>query len=137
MLFSFEGGFPMLAIEGHRINSGKIDIVYAAYVDIDHVGIGSRYVKRMNAAGAAKRMLGHVSVEGISGQMIATVEYLELVCRDNHVQQTLHRAHRAIADGDARKIASHAKTYAAAMTPAFVCMNHESPQLVDNSAVSE
>jgi hypothetical protein len=37
--------------------------------------------------------------------MIATAEQFEFVGGDNHVQQALHCAHRAIADGDARKIA--------------------------------
>jgi len=130
MFLGFEGGFPMFAIEGHWIDRCKVNIVYAAHIDVDHVGIRSRYVERMNAADAAKRMLGHVSVEGVSRQMLAAAEYFELVGGHDHVQQAFHCAHRAIADGDPRKVASRAKTYRTAMTPALVGLNHERPRFL-------
>ena len=65
-----------------KVAEGKrrhIHIVQATHIHVDLIGIGARNIKRMNAAGGAKSVLGDASVEPIRRQRVLATEELERI----------------------------------------------------------
>src|SRR5262249_8179650 len=105
----------MLSIKLMRLYRTDIHVVQTADVDVDLIRIGARYVKSMDAAGRAERVLGGTGVELIRRQCIRAARELELLRPYNQMQKALLGADRAIALGHARKVGGDAETHASAM----------------------
>src|SRR5262249_18300331 len=71
------GRLPVAAVERFRRERGEVDVVEAARVDVDLVGIGARHVERMHAAVPAEGVLGGAGVELVGGEIVLAAEELE------------------------------------------------------------
>src|SRR6202043_2236587 len=107
--------FPVAAIEMANGECCEIDTVKATHIDIDLVGIGTRNVKRMNAARSAKSVLRDSGIESIGCQRILPADQLECFQRHDEMQKAFFATDRAIALGHPRQVRRHAKPHAAAM----------------------
>ena len=76
-----------------------IDTVKAARIDIDLIGVGTRNIKRMNAASGAKSVLRDTGIESIGRQRILAADQLERFRRHDEMKKTFFAADRAIALG--------------------------------------
>src|SRR5262249_38286586 len=119
--------FPVLAVEVSQREGGEIDIVQAAHVDVDLVGVGTRHVERMNATHPAEGVLGGLGVEDVSGEIVLPAQQLEPFGWHDQVQDALLGADGAIAFRDLCKLGGDAKAHPAAMATAFHRPYHRSP----------
>jgi len=120
----------MLPVKRPHRKRRQVNIVKATHVHVDLVGVGARYIEGMDAAVAAKRVLGDAGVECVGGQIVLAAHELELLRRHDQMQEAFLCAHRAIAISDAVKFRRHAKTHAAAVAAAlhgFHAAIHDDP----------
>src|SRR5262245_8853508 len=110
--------FPVPSIELLRRDRGRIDIVEATDIDVDLVRIRARDVERMYPAVAAERVLGHLGVELVGGQIVLAADELEQLPRHDQMQEALLAADRAVALGHTRKVGGDAKAHATTMASA-------------------
>src|SRR5258708_30636366 len=111
---------PVFSIERFRRDGGEVDVVEAARIDVDLVGIGARHIERMDAAVPAEHVLRGPGIELVDRQITLAAEQLELLRRHDQVQNSFFGADRAIAFGHGREIRGNAVTPTATMTPAFL-----------------
>src|SRR5579864_7718857 len=81
--------FPIASVEMVQLESGEIDTIETANVDVDLIRIGARNVERMDAASRAEGVLGRAGVELISRQRILAAEQFERVRHHDEVQKAL------------------------------------------------
>ncbi len=122
--------FPMTAVETTDGQRSDIDPVETAHVDINLIGVGARNVKRMNAAGGAKRVLGDAGIKPVCGQRLFAAQKFERLRRHDEMQKSFFGADRTIAFGHARQIRGHTKAHASAMAPAFVGLQREASRVM-------
>src|SRR5205807_8384622 len=92
-----------------------IDAVKATHIDVDLIGIGTRNVKRMNAASSAKSVLRDTGIKSIGRQRILAADQLECFRRHDEMKKAFFAADRTIALGHPRQIRRYAKPDATAM----------------------
>jgi hypothetical protein len=109
----------MLPVEGVQPDLCQVDVVEAANVDAELVGVGSRHIEGVNAAMAAEFVLGGQRVELVGGELVLAAQQLEMFRRDDEMQKTLLGADRAVALGDMRQVGGDAKSNPPAMAAAF------------------
>src|ERR1044071_4296322 len=112
--------FPVLPIKAGGADLVEVHAVETAYVDVDLLGIGARYVEGMNPAVPAKTMLRHAGVESVGRKLIRSRQQLEALAGHDQVQDPLLRADRAVALAHAVEARGHPKAYPAAVAAAFV-----------------
>jgi hypothetical protein len=59
---------PIPSIKFHQLYLGR-HLVETVDVDVHAIGIGTRYIKRLNATGLAKKVFGYSAVESVSRQI--------------------------------------------------------------------
>ena len=64
---------PMPTVESGDRNFPDRRIVQATYVDTVTIGVGSRNVKRFNAAYFAKQVFGHARIECVARKMLSAL----------------------------------------------------------------
>src|SRR5690349_897657 len=102
-----------------------IHVVQTTHIHVDLIGVGAWNIKRMNAAGGAKGVLGDASVEAIRRQRILAAKELEGIRRHDEMEKTFLAADRAVALGDPRQIRGYAKAYAPTMAAALIGLQRE------------
>ena len=115
----------MAAVETADGEGSDIHIVQTTHIHVDLIRIGTRNVKRMNAAGRTKGVLGDAGIEAVCGERILAAKELERIQRHDEMEKTLFAADRAIAFGHPRKIRGDAKAHASAMTTALIGLQRE------------
>ena len=115
----------MAAVEAADGKRSDIDVIQTTHIHVDLIRVGTRNVKRMNAAGGAKGMLGDAGIKTVCRQRILTAKELEGLRRHDEMEKTFFAADRAIAFGHPRKIRGDAKAHASAMTTALIGLQRE------------
>ena len=73
-MFKFVGIFLRIhSIKFHRLYLGR-HLVETVDVDAHAIKIGTRYIKRLNATGLAKKVLGFFAVESVSRQIFFSLK---------------------------------------------------------------
>ncbi len=117
--------FPIPPVEEMaRPQRRRIDAVEAAGIDADLVRVRPRHIKRVHAAMPAKGVLGRVGVELIGRELLAALQQLELRGRHDQMQDALLGADRAVAFEQIGQVGAHPKPHPAAMTTAFISLDH-------------
>jgi len=90
---------PVLTVE--FCNSDFLDRtrIETSHVDAVAIGVGTRNVKRFNAADIAEQMLRNTGVECVSGQILFASEQSELRLGNDEMQITALAADRAVTFG--------------------------------------
>jgi len=92
------GFLPVTAVEeAGGLETWSVDMVEAARVDGDSVGLGTRHVERVHSAMRAECMLGHAGAEGIGRQRVLAAQQFEILQHDGKMEDALLRADGAIA----------------------------------------
>src|SRR2546423_2378591 len=112
--------FPMPPVEARWPDLVEVHAVETAHVDVDLFGVGARHVEGMDAAVATEVMLRHAGVEAVRRELAVAGQQLELLARNDEVQDPLLRTDRAVALADALEARGDAKAHPAAMAAAVV-----------------
>ena len=84
---------PMLAVESGNRNFPDRRIVQTAYVDTVTIGVGSRNVKRFNAAYFAKQVLGNARIECVARKIFSALQQDKSGFRNDEVKIAGPAAH--------------------------------------------
>src|SRR5690242_3456848 len=80
----------------------------------------------MDAAMPAERVFGGIGVELVGCEVHVALQQLELLGRDDQVEDPLLRADRAVALEQPRQIGAHPEAHPAAVAAALVGFDHHS-----------
>src|SRR5581483_11096266 len=98
---------PVSSVEPHDREPVERDVVEAADVHVDAIGMRAGNVEARNAARAAEMMLCDAGAEAIRRERIRARHEPERLLRDDVVQVALARANRAVALDDAVERGRH------------------------------
>src|SRR5215471_20419007 len=119
------GRFPIPSVEKAAWSQRcRIDAVETAGVDADFVRIRPRHIERVHTAMLAESVLCRVGVELIRRELVLTPHQLELLWRDDQMQNALLRAYGAVAFEQCFEIGPNPEPHCAAMTAALVSFDH-------------
>ncbi len=65
-------------------------------INTEPVGMGSRYIKRLDATMFAEMVLGNTRVECIGRERILTFDQAKIISRNKQMQKTAHVANAAV-----------------------------------------
>src|ERR1700690_1183348 len=115
---------PLQAVDRSDPQSLNGAGVETARIDAESVGVRTRHVKRLDAAGRAKQMFRGMRVEAVSRQRIAAGGEFEALGRNDEVQKAGFAANRAVAVIDRQyRRGDDFESDAAAVAATLVC-NH-------------
>jgi hypothetical protein len=83
--------FPVLPVKGGNLDRKRLG------VDVNAIRIGARNVKRLDAANAAKKVLGDARVKSVLGKHFGSTQKFEAASGDDQMQEPGFAADGAIA----------------------------------------
>ena len=111
--------FPMLTIEWPDLNASYRSGLKAPYIDTVTVGMGTRHIKRLDAASLTEEVFGNSGVERVTRECLLAANEPETVFRHDQMQKAALATDRAVAfDGFDIGGCLNLELHAAAVTPA-------------------
>src|SRR5262249_19213979 len=109
---------PVPAVERSPRERRQVDVVEAAHVDVDAVGVGARHVEARHTAVAAEMVLRDTAVEAVGAEVVGPGKEPEGVAGHDPVQVALAGADRTVAVAHLGRCALHLEAHPAAVAAA-------------------